>query len=205
MPAMHRRILPLLLVLPLLAACQGPGYRGLWQPKPAEALITGEAGAPAARLSTAVLGEWRGEPSDGELHVRFLIENIGSSPVRIPLERIEMLTGDLQPCSAPRLVGGEELEVPPGSTGTFDVGFMPPAEDPDLSGLQLHWITLLDGREIPGAANFQYAEPAYGYGYPVYVGVGWGFHSDWCWNGGGSVPSSPVQALPPHTTSIPNH
>ena len=202
---MRCRVVVLLALAALSGACAAPGYRGVWQPKPAEVVLTGESGAPAARLSMAVLGQWRGEPSDGELHVRFRVETVGSSPVSVPLERIELLTGDLQPCSPPRLLAGEDREVPPGDTISFDVAFSPPAEGPDLSGLQLRWVAMLDGKELPGSMSFQYAEPLYSpYGYPtIYLGASYGYWSDWCWSGGSCSPVAPVQALPPHTTSLP--
>jgi len=197
----------LLLALPLLAGCSTPGYRGNWQPKPAEAIVTGDGGVPAARLSTAVLGLWRGDPWDGEVHVRFMIVSLGNSPLSVPLERIELLTGDLQPCAYPHLVGGELREVPPGMTVSFDVGFTLPAEQPDLSGLLLRWIVLLDGHEVPGSVTFQYVGPVYAYVYPVYVNTGWGWGwgsgSGWCWGGGVAGPLPVVQTLPPTTTSIP--
>jgi hypothetical protein len=208
MGRMHRALsCMLMLVLPLLAACVTPGYRGNWQPKPAEAIVTGADGVPAARLSTAVLGLWRGDPWDGELHVRFMIVSLGNSPLSVPLERIELLTGDLQPCAYPHLVGGELREVPPGMTVSFDVGFTLPAEQPDLSGLLLRWIVLLDGHEVPGSVTFQYVGPLYAYVYPVYVNAGWGWNSGcypgWCWGGGFAGPVPAVQTLPPTTTSIP--
>jgi len=208
MACMHRAVCRLLLIaLPLLVACSTPGYRGNWQPKPSEAIVTGENGTPEARLSTAVLGLWRGEPWDGELHVRFLIVSLGTVPLSLPLERVELLTGDLQPCLAPHLVGGEAREVPPGGTVTFDVGFTPPLEQADLSGLLLRWVVLLNGHELPGSVTFQYVGPLYAYVYPVYANAGWGWgscwNSGWCWGGGVAGPV-PVQTLPPTTTSIPN-
>ena len=204
---MMRMIRPaLLLACALLCACSTPGYRGLWQPKPSEALVTGADGVPAARLSTSVLGLWRGEPYDGELHVRFLVQGLNGSPLNVPLDRIALLTGDLRPCTDPRLVGGENREVRPGDSVSFDVSFYPPVEEGDLTGLQLQWIVLLDGHEVPGSVTFQYVGPLYAYVYPVYVNAGWGWNSGcypgWYWGGGLAGPV-PVQTLPPTTTSIP--
>jgi hypothetical protein len=207
---MMRMIRPaLLLACALLCACSTPGYRGLWQPKPSEALVTGADGVPAARVSTSVLGLWRGEPYDGELHVRFLVQGLNGSPLNVPLDRIALLTGDLRPCTDPRLVGGENREVRPGDSVSFDVSFYPPVEEGDITGLQLQWIVLLDGHEVPGSTSFQYIETYYdGWGYPMYVGVGYSYgywYGDpWCWGGGGWGGSmGGVTTLPPHSTSMP--
>jgi hypothetical protein len=210
MARMRRATLRLLLLaLPLLAACVTPGYRGNWQPKPSEGIVTGENGTPEARLSTSVLGLWRGDPWNGELHVRFLIVSLGNTPLSVPVERIELLTGDLQSCVAPHVVGGEAREVPPGGTVSFDVSFTPPLDSADLSGLLLRWVVLMNGHELPGSVSFQYVGPLYAYIYPAYGYAGWGYgwgpgcYPGWCWGGGFGGPAV-VQTLPPTTTSIPN-
>lgn len=204
--AMSRlRLLPLIL---LLGGCIVPGYRGLWQPKPAEVLATGDGGVVLARLSVAVLGKWRGDPYDGEVHVRFRVENVGSEPLRVPLARCELFSGDLLSFGAPRLVAGDEAELPPGASETFDAGFAPPAEDADLRGLQARWVLVTAGHELPGSLTFSYVVQDYyspyyygsvSYGY----GWGWGGSGCWGWNGCVIVPIQPVQALPPHTMSVP--
>jgi hypothetical protein len=199
------RLLVLAAAALLLPACRATGYYGLWQPKPLELTVREADGAPAALFSAAVLGRWHGEPDDGEIHVRLRVENLGRVPLRVPLERVQLLSGDLQPCGAPRLVGGQPGDVAPGGIGSVDVGFMPPAEDPDLRGLQLRWVLELDGHELPGSATFQRADPIYPPYYPaVHFGVGWGYSSGCAWDGWCSTPTSaPVQALPPHVTSLP--
>jgi hypothetical protein len=200
------KLLPLL----LLAACVVPGYRGLWQPKPADLIVTGDAGAQVAHLSVAVLGKWRGGDEDGELHVRFRVENIGTAPLRLPLARCELFSGDLQAFGAPRLVAGSDAEVPPGGTGTLDAGFPPINEDADLRGLQVRWLLSVGGRELPGSLTFSWTPPAYapyygsvsvGYGYGYPYGYGWG--SPWCWGGPVFIPVQPPQAMPPHATPGP--
>ncbi len=196
------RLLPLAAAL-LLPACASPGYRGLWQPKPLELTVSDANGAPAALFSAAVLGRWRGEPDDGEIHVRLRVDNVGTAPVGVPLEGVKLLSGDLQPFGPARLVGGQMGEVAPRSIGWIDVGFSPPAEDPDLRGLQLRWVLVLGGHELPGSATFQRVDPVHYY-YPS-VHVGYGFHSG-CWDdgwGGAWHGGTSVQALPPHATSLP--
>src|SRR5690349_23512978 len=200
-----------LLLLPLLlAACSSPGYRGLWQPKPAEALVTAGDGAPIARLSVAVLGTWKGDPWDGELHVRYRLENSGSHPLRLPLARCEVFSGDLQSFGKPHLVGGEDREVAPGEAMVLDAGFVPPAADADLRGLQVRWVVLAGGAELPGSLTFNYVEPWYPNSYgSIGVGVSYGYYPyDHCWDhgwGSGVVVGAPVEVMSPHVGSAPGH
>jgi len=203
MVRMVRTVLVALAAL-LLPACRSAGYYGLWQPKPLELTVREADGTPAALFSAAVLGRWYGEPDDGEVHVRVRLENLGSVPLQLPLERVELLSGDLQPFSAARLVSGQLGDLEPGAIRSVDVGFSPPAEDPDLRGLQLRWVLLVGGHELPGSATFQRVDPMYyNYYYPVHVGVGWGYWSDCHWDGWCSTwPDGSVQAMPPHTTSV---
>jgi hypothetical protein len=200
---------PILLLL-LLAACSSTGYHGLWQPKPAEASVNGADGTPIARLAVAVLGVWNGEPWDGEMHVRFRIENTGKSPLRLPVARCEAFSGDLQSFSPPHLVSGEDKELQPGGAMVLDVGFSQPATDADLRGLQVRWVVLAEGHEIPGSISFSRADPAYPYDYGSASYGWWPWYDGWhdCWHDpwGGTVvvvPSS--QVLPPHTSSVPGH
>ena len=203
-----RRTPPLLLLA--LAACASPGYRGLWTPKPVDLLVTGADGAPAANLLVAVLGVWRGPEHDGELHVRLSLENVGTEPLHLPLERVELRAGDLAVFGRPWVLGGGGGEpVAPGRSALFDLAFLPPAEDADVRGLHLRWVLLVGEHELPGSATFQRASPAYvspWYG-GVYVGGAYGWHSGWhgYWHDdwGASCPPPLVQALPPRTTSLP--
>ena len=189
----------------LLVACSTPGYRGLWQPKPAELLVTDANGAPIARLAVAVLGKWRGEPYDGEVHVRLRVENTSTVPLRLPVARCELFSGDLVSFGEPRLVGGSEEDVPPAGTGLLDVGFGPAPEGCDLRGLQARWVLMIADRESPGAQTFAYASPEY---VPYYGSLelgwywGWPSHSS-TWSGGGSVKVPSPKVLPPHVTSLP--
>lgn len=194
----------LLLPVLLLAACYSPGYRGLWQPKPAEVLVTAGDGAPIARLSVAVLGTWKGDPWDGEMHVRYRIENTGSHPLRLPLSRCEVFSGDLQAFGKPHLVGGEDREVAPGGAMVLDAGFAAPAADADLRGLQVRWVVLAAGTEAPGSLTFSYVQPYDSYYYGSFgVGYGW-YPYDNCWNhGGGVVFGTPVEVMSPHVGSAP--
>lgn len=154
-----RRLSPLLL---LLAACAAPGYRGLWTPKPAELLVTGADGAPAARLLAAVLGEWRGGEHDREIHVRVRLENIGAEPLRLPLARVELRAGDLAAFAPPYVLGGDvPAQVDPGGAALLDLAFAPPAEGADLRGLHLSWVLLLGERELPGSVTLQRAAPTW--------------------------------------------
>jgi hypothetical protein len=201
-----------LLLLLLLAACSSPGYRGLWQPKPAEASVSGADGAPIARLDVAVLGLWSGDPWDGQMHVRFRIEDTGTYPLRLPLARCEAFSGDLQPFSAPQLVSGEDQELQPGGVMVLDVGFAQPVVAADLRGLQVRWTVLAEGHEFPGSISFSRADSTYPYYYGGYgASYGWdpwygGWHDCWHDPWGGTVvivPSS--QVLAPHTSSLPGH
>ena len=199
-------MLRLLLLALLLPACYSPGYRGLWQPKPAEAFVTAADGAPVARLSVAVLGTWKGDPWDGELHVRYRVENGGAAPLRLPLARCEVFSGDLQAFGPPHLVGGQDREVPPGGTMTLDAGFVPPAHDPDLRGLQVRWVLLAGGVEYPASLTFSYVETYYP-GYYGSAGVAYGYYPyDHCWDHGGSgviIVAPPTEVVAPHVSSAP--
>jgi hypothetical protein len=199
-------MLRLLLLLPLaLAACAAPGYRGLWTPKPVELLVTGADGEPAANLLLAVLGEWRGGEHDREVHVRVSLENVGSEPLRLPLERVELRAGDLAVFGSPLVLGDDAPgPVDPGRSALLDLAFLPPAEGADVRGLHLRWVLLVGEHELPGSATFQRAVPVYGpptYG-SVYVSGAWGWHGYWH-DGWGTYCPPPVQALPPHITSPP--
>jgi hypothetical protein len=188
----------------LLSGCTSTGYYGLWQPKPLDLTVRNAEDKPVALFSAAVLGRWRGEPYDDEIHVRLRVENLGPVALRLPLERVELLSGDLQTFGGARLVGGQLGEVEPGEIGSYDAGFAPPVEGPDLRGLQLRWVLELDGHELPGSATFQRADPVY---YPAYypsLHVGWGYSHGWGYDGWCASPGGgPVYALPPHVTSAP--
>jgi hypothetical protein len=195
-----------LLLLPLLlAGCYGPGYRGLWEPKPAEAMVATGDGAPVARLSVAVLGTWEGEPWDEDVHLRFRVENSGDAPLRLPLSRLEVFSGDLLPFGPAYLVSGEDRELLPGETMLLDAGFARPPGEPDLRGLQVRWWLLALGQELPGSLSFRYVE-TYSPSYYGSVGVGYGYwpHEHWCDSGwGGGVVSAPVHVMEPHVGSAP--
>jgi hypothetical protein len=173
---MHRRARTaastLLIAAAALAACacSSGGYRYRYQPMPVGVQVHTASGTHELML-ISVLGATRPEGGGSdEIHVRVRLQNATAAPLRLPVEKQRLLSGDLLEFPSPRLIGGTP-EAAPGGNALADLAFSwPPDATPDLRGLSLSWVLEVDGKEVGNTVTFQRVYP----GPPAYVGPAWG-------------------------------
>jgi hypothetical protein len=144
---MTRPHLLALLLLPTLAACASRSWRFQFDPSPHQVEIQPETVAQvrARALTTVLRGEVRREDDARitELHLRLLIENLGTETVSLTTEGMRLVGSDLVGYGAPRIVPEPGTGIRPGAAGTFELYFAYPKgmqlSAPELDGLNLTW------------------------------------------------------------------
>jgi hypothetical protein len=176
-----------LLVLPALlscAACVGPWYDYSFAPAPQEARVVDDAlpGSQARTLIT-IAGIRRPvdhEPARVEAGIR--IDNLGTTPVRLVPESVELATADLSAFLPTSIQPAAALELAPGEARTFAIAFdLPPGAEPKdyaFDGIALKFgLDFGRGAAVETSMSFERA-----YLYPdsprvhTSIGVGYVFH-----------------------------
>jgi len=147
----------------LAPACASSGYRYHFEPQPTVVQVHTSQGT-FDLLLVSVLGATRPEGGDiDEMQLRFRLQNSTQQPLRLPVDELGLLSGDLLDYGAARLVGGS-VEAAPGESAVADIGFaLPEAGSPDLRGLTLHWVLQVEGKDLDGTATFQRVLPPSAY------------------------------------------
>jgi len=174
-------VLALLAAMLLLSGCAS-GYRYRFEPMPAVVEVHTSQGTLPLML-VSVLGAITPEGSDQrQVHVRYRLQNATSRPLSLPVGRQRLLTGDLLEFSSAWLVAGV-TEVAPGQSALADLAFaFPDDSSPDLRGLSLGWVLVVEGVELGNTVAFQRVQPdvpRYPYGPQGWGPYGvppWGLH-----------------------------
>jgi hypothetical protein len=181
-------------LLAALPACASSGYRQRFEPLPAVVQVHTSQGTLDLAL-VSVLGVIRPEETGrDEIHLRFRLQNGTKHALKLPVDRLRLLSGDLADFSPPLLIAGETV-AEPGQDAVADVAFtFLDGERPDLRGLTLTWVLEVEGTELRGTVAFRrLAEvPRYHHG-----PTGWWPH--------GPPPGYPYWGFGWHGSSHPGH
>lgn len=155
-------------------------------PAPLEVAITDEATPELSGRALVTVAAVRradrseGRPAQFELVMR--LENLGEIPFSIDRESVQLVTADLE-ALGPAQITPAPPEVAP--QGAVRLKLVFPVDDGiekrDLSGLNLRWAVLFEGRQMFVGAGFHRAPPPRAYYDPCYpysssswrVGVGY--------------------------------
>jgi hypothetical protein len=157
-----------LLAAALLGGC-ATVYDVRYAPSPLEVAISDEAtpglSGRALVTVTAVRRPDRGEDRPAQFELVMRLENLGEVPFGVDPDSFQLVTADLAPLGRARLSPPQPPEIGPGETARIELAF--PAEDGierrNLSGLNLRWAVLFDGRRMVTGAGFQRVLPSRAY------------------------------------------
>ena len=156
----------------LLGACQTTWYGARFSPVANEVVVDAEQQPGQARALMSVRGVRRaqsGEPAQVEMRMR--LENTGDVPFHLQQGSLELLSGDLVPFGAARILSEDPPRVEPRGAAVLDLSFPVPAgRDPDevdFGSLHLRFSLDFDGEVVTTRAQFERrSHPYYDYGYP---------------------------------------
>jgi hypothetical protein len=183
--------LPVLLLAATAAGCVGPWYDYGYAPVPQEVRLTDERVPGAqARALVALVGIRR--PEDGapaRVEVRLRLQNLGSVPLELRRDGLELVSADLTSFGPGELALREGLELKPAETIVHAIDFdLPPGKRPwdyDLDGVAFSWEVDFGAGPVSTSVSFQrlprYVVDPYWHGY--YGPYGWpGPYCDpWYW------------------------
>ncbi len=151
-------LLSLFIAAPGLPGCAGI-YRYRFEPMPAVVDVHTARGSQPLLL-VSVLGAITPEGSDRrQVHLRYRLQNTTDLPIRLPVGRQRLLSGDLLEFSSAWLVDGVS-EVAAGESALADLAFAYPDDaTPDMNGLSLGWALEVEGVKLSGTTVFQRVSP----------------------------------------------
>ncbi len=180
MNAVHIRIFCVLALL-LTTACQSSRWYDVRYVKmPIEQEVHADA-APGSqvRALVTVIGVARADKDAGrpkQVEIRMRLENLGTVPATLIESSLSLLSADLVPFEAPRLMDKGEMTVPPDQARQFDIAFPAPANEVDWSALNLRFgLRFGDDAVITGATFTRVSYPTY----DPYWHVGFGYSACW--------------------------
>jgi hypothetical protein len=175
----------LLVAAAVLNGCAA--YEGSYQfePHPAEVTATmpGEADAQPVRILVSILGVKRpaeGDPDDRPaLEIRLRVENTSTLPVTFDPGTLVLFSGANERFPDPKVASAQRIMVAPGGNAVVDACFPFPGdgtpEATDMSGLNLRWTVVIDGKPVSSSASFLRQQPDDDDAYP-HRGIGVGYH-----------------------------
>jgi hypothetical protein len=174
-----------LLLLAGLGSCSSsPWYDHRFIPAPIETAISadGTAGAQVRALVTVIGIQKAQEGHPDRAVIRVRLENIGTVPAAFVPEAASLLTADLNAFGpAEPAAPGTPNEIPPGSNGQYELGFVTPGgkkpRELDLSGLNLRLTVAFEGKRVTTGMTFSRTDYGYYDSSPVHVGIGVGWTS----------------------------
>ena len=172
-----------LIAASLFSACTTPhwyDYRFTPTPLEVQVGLADDANA-QVRALVSVLGIARPHEDRGPaVVIRMRLENLGSVPAELDDDSLVLVSGDLQAFGKAELPVDPVPPISPGGDVTHEIRFpLPPGLEPkglDLSGLNLRWTMLFEGRRVTTGATFQrmYYDPYYNDpNYHVGFGIGY--------------------------------
>jgi hypothetical protein len=167
------------LLLASLTGCRSTWYDYAFAPAPQEARVT-DANVPGSQVRALVTLVGIRRPHDGEpgrVELRMRLENLGTVPVKLVPEGLELVGADLRSLG-PASLAPEEADLAPGEARVYDVAFDldgSPSEH-DFGGVAFKWVLDFGGGPVPTSMNFQrvpgYAGDSYVH---TQVGIGIGY------------------------------
>lgn len=162
---MQRLRLPLLVTL-LLAGCATYDTAYDYGSRPNGAAVPGRGGAGAAGLLEAqVMGVREGDATGpASIDVRLRVQRFGATTVAVPVESLQLLTGDREPLGVKDVRAIGPAVAASGGAAAYQATFSLPGRDPaifDLSGLDLMVPVDVDGQRSTVRIAFQRGATAY--------------------------------------------
>jgi len=181
-------LLSLFVVLTVLDGCAASAGPYVFEPHPAAVTATrpGVTDGRPVRMLVTILGVSRPAEDDAgvrpTLKIRLRIENTSSFEVTFDPGSLVLFSGALERFPDPAVEPGESgqpVTVAPGGRAMVDASFAFPGDGTpqgtDMSGLNLQWTVVIDGKPVSSSVGFLRHQPDTYYDYPQ-RGIGVGYH-----------------------------
>lgn len=150
----------------LLAGCASYDTGYDYGSRPSGVAVPGRPGAAAAgRLEAQVLGVREGDAtSSASIDVQLRVRRFGATTVAVPIEGLQLLTGDRDPLGVRNAHAIGPAVAASGGAAAYKATFSLPGRDPgvfDLSGLDLMIPVDVDGQRSMVRIPFQRGATAY--------------------------------------------